>query len=55
MDKEGHFLPIAATFAPLSANLIRKILRRRKKKRGAKKQIQIKYPKIKFTKNNRCR
>ena len=59
--QRGVFLPIAAAFAPLAANLIGKITGRGKRKRAAKKQnktkkqIKINYPKIKFTKNDRHR
>ena len=51
--QRGVFLPIVAAFAPLAANLTGKLIGRGKRKRTAKKQIKINYPRIKFTKNNR--
>ena len=37
MDKEGLFLPIAAAFAPLTADLIRKNTWKKKEKKSRKK------------------
>ena len=51
--QRGFFLPIAAAFAPVAADLIGKIIGKGKRKRTAKKWIKINYQLMKFTRNNR--
>ena len=51
--QRGFFLPIAAAFTPVAADLIGKIIGKGKRKRTAKKWIKINYQLMKFTRNNR--